>query len=296
MRAALLGFVSLAVAAGLPDIAIAQPGNGGANDLLKSAQLSFSIYALGTKGLDVVLDLQRENGTLQVETAMRTTGALNMLMRFESKAMVAALVRDDGLQPLRYILESDGRWSKRSVRMTWGPDGLPEAVIQPAPEPEEEAEREPVPDDLKRNTLDPTTAVATRALRGSAEPPCTGSDAIFDGRRRYNLHYQPVGPEELKAHNRSSYAGPAFRCTVWVEPVAGYTRSWMAENRDAEQRPTHLWLAQPPGSDLWLPVQIESSFTLGNSTGYITGAKLNGREWLEKLDPIRHELRQEITP
>ena len=122
MRAAQHGLVSQAVAAGHPLSAAAQK-TGGMEDALHSAQLSFGVYALGAKGLDVVLDVQRENGTLHVETAMRTSGALNLLMRFESKAKVAALVRDDGLQPLRYLIESDGRWSKRSLRMTWGPDG-----------------------------------------------------------------------------------------------------------------------------------------------------------------------------
>lgn len=293
MRAALLGLVGLAVA-GSACSAAAQITGGRAEDALRSAELSFGVFALGAKGLDVVLDLQREDGTLHVETAMRTSGALNMLMRFESKARVAALVRDDGLQPLRYLIESDGRWSKRSLRMTWGPDGLPEAVIEP--EPEDDHDREPVPDALKRNALDPMTAVAARALKGSAEPPCAGSDAVYDGRRRYNLHYQPIGPEELKPHNRSAYAGPAFRCKVMIEPVAGYTRSWLAENRDADERPTHIWLAQPPGASLWLPVQSESSFALGSSTGYISGAKLNGRQWLKPLGPIRAEIPKEITP
>ncbi len=294
MRAALLGFVSLAVAAGLPLSATAQTEGGKAEDTLRAAELSFGVYALGAKGLDVVLNVQRENGTLLVETAMRTSGALNLLMRFESKARTAALVRDDGLQPLRYLLESDGRWSKRVLHMTWGADGLPQATIDP--EPDDDDDREPVPDALKRNTLDPITAVAARALRGSAEPPCTGIDPVFDGRRRYNLRYRPVGPEELKPHNRSAYAGPAFHCIVWIEPVAGYTRSWLAENRDAEERPTHIWLAQPPETSLWLPVQSESSFTLGNSTGYIVGARLNGREWLKPLGPIRAEIPKDVMP
>lgn len=294
MRAALLGLVSLAVAAGLPFSAAAQPAAGKAEATLRSAELGFGVYALGAKGLDVVLNVQRENGTLQAETVMRTTGALNMLMRFESKSQVAAILRDDGLQPIRYLIESDGRWSKRVLHMTWGPDGLPQATIDP--EPEDDEDREPVPDALKRNTLDPMTAVAARALRGSAEPPCTGTDPVFDGRRRYNLHYRPVGPEELKAHNRSAYAGPAFRCMVRIEPVAGYTRSWLAENRDADERPTHIWLAQPPGTSLWLPVQSESGFTLGSSTGYISGARLNGREWLKPLGLIRAEMPPGVTP
>ena len=294
MRAALLGLVSLAVAAGLPLSAAAQPAAGKAEEALRSAELSFGVFALGAKGLDLVLKVQRENGTLLAETVMRTTGALNLLMRFESKAQVAAVVRDDGLQPIRYLIESDGRWSKRVLHMTWGPDGLPQATIDP--EPPEDEDREPVPDALKRNTLDPMTAVAARSLRGSAEPPCTGTDPVFDGRRRYNLRYRPVGPEELQAHNRSAYAGPAFRCIVWIEPVAGYTRSWLAENRDAEERPTHIWLAQPPGADLWLPVQSESNFTLGSSTGYISGARLNGQVWLKPLGPIRADIPRDVSP
>ncbi|WP_341702280.1 DUF3108 domain-containing protein, partial [Ferrovibrio sp.] len=228
-----------------------------------------------------------------VDTAMRTFGPLDFMISFELTGYAAAELRDGRVIPVRYGSDSDGSWSKRSTRITWDADGMPSAVIQP---PLDEDDREPVPDALKRNTLDPTTAIVARVLQGGATPPCTGSDAIFDGRRRYNLHYSPVGPAQVAPRDRTAYAGPAYECSIRFEPVAGYSRKDGTADTRPPERPTRIWLVRPPGIDAWLPVQIDTAFRLGSAEGWIAGARLNGRTWLEALAPIRAELQREITP
>lgn len=261
---------------------------------IQQAELGFSLYALGARGLDMKLTMRRDAEDLQVELAMRTAGMVDWAMRTEMTGQSAARIGQDGrLMPVRYITDSDGAWSKRLTRMSWGADGLPVAELFP---PNDEDDREEVPDLLKRDTLDPTMAMVSRVLRGGATPPCTGSDAIYDGRRRYNMHFSAVGPETLKPHNRTAFSGPAFKCMVKLEPVAGYSRKYMAEWSEKDEQPTYIWLAQPPGFDAWLPVQMEGSSRLATASTWISSAKLNGRDWLQPLGFIRAEVPNTVTP
>lgn len=261
---------------------------------IRQAELGFSLYALGAKGLEMQLTMRRDAEDLQVELAMRTAGMIDWAMRMVMTGQSAARIGQDGrVLPVRYITDSDGTWSKRLTRMRWGADGLPVAEVFP---PNDADDREEVPDLLKRDTLDPTMAMVSRVLRGGPTPPCSGSDAIYDGRRRYNMHFSSVGPEMLKPHNRSAFSGLAFRCTIRLEPVAGYSRKYMAEWSEKDEQPTSIWLAQPPGFDVWLPVQMEGSSRIASASTWISSAKLNGQDWLAPLGIIRAEVPNTPTP
>lgn len=294
----LSGAVTVVPAAGTAQ-AETIPARDAANlsERVHSAEISFGLYALGSKAFDLALGLERRSDSspdaVRIDTAMRTQGFLDLLMSFELTGQVTARWQDGRMLPVRYRTESDGSWSKRSIRIAWGADGLPVAEVRP---PNDEDDREPVPDSLKRDTIDPTSAMIARALRPGAEPPCSGHDQIFDGRRRYNLHFEPVGPDTLRPHNRSAYSGPAFKCRVRTEPLAGYSRKYLAEWSERDEQPAHIWLARPRGADAWLPVQIEGGFRLGSVSGWIAGARINGRTWLEPLGMIRAEIPVPVTP
>lgn len=263
-------------------------------EMLRAAEISFGVYALGAKSLDIGMTLRRDSDSLQIDTAMRTAGMVDFATRFIMNGQALARISDDRYQPVQYVTDSDGRWSKRITRMSWGNDGLPVTEVFP---PNDEDDREEVPDALKLNALDPNTAMIARLLRNGAqngasagEPPCDGMDAIYDGRRRYNMHFSALGPDSVPPHNRSAYSGPAFKCQMKLEPVAGYTRKYLAEWSEKDEQPTTIWLVQPPGFTAWVPVQLETSTRMGSARAWISAAKLNGRQWLAPLGPIRAEL------
>lgn len=272
---------------------LATPGDTAPRGALRSAKLDFGLYALGAKAFDMKLNLQRDGDAITVDTEMQTFGLVNFLMSFEMTGHVAAQMQAGRIVPVRYRTDSDGSWSKRSTRIVWDADGMPTAEVQP---PVDQDDRDPVPDALKRNTMDPTTAIVARALHSGDAPPCNGIDAIFDGRRRYNLHFSPVGPAMLKPNDRSTYAGPAYECAVRLEPIAGYRHGDDADTRAVQEHVTRLWLTRPPGIDVWIPVQIDSGISLGSVTGWIAGATLNGKTWLAPLPPIRYAVERPNTP
>lgn len=268
-RAALL---ALPVLAGL----LALPSR--AEESFVSAEVHFNLFMLGTKGFDIHMAAKRQDERLTIATAMQSAGPLNFLLRFKMQGEVAARIDGNRLQPLRYATASDGTFNQRRILMVWDEDGLPRTEVIPANEADD---RDPVPLELTRATLDPTTATIARALRPGAEPPCRGSDPIFDGRRRYNLHFESVGIETLKPDSHSVYAGEAYKCTVRFERIAGYARKYEAESRKLEEQATHVWLTRARGVDVWLPVKLVSEWRLGEAVGHIASASLNGAVYLK---------------
>ncbi len=249
-----------------------------AEERLQNADLGFGIYALGAKAFDVEMKVARGSDGLNVASAVRSTGAANLLLRFRMQSDLSVRQADDGLlSPLRYASQSDGSFSKRTIMILWGADGLPTSVVEP---PAAADDRDPVLPEQTRGTFDPTTAVLARALRRDTAAPCEGSDRIFDGRRRYNLHYEAAGMERLEAHNRSAYAGLALKCRLRFEPIAGYSRKYMDQTRKLEDEVTEMWLARLPGQPVWLPVRLRSAWMLGEVNGHITAASINGRQTL----------------
>lgn len=243
--------------------------------------LKFGLYALGGQAFDVDFSLVRNGRGLEMVQGMRSTGATNLVLRLRMTGRMQAEIDAPGaLRPLVYVNNSDGSFSKRSVQMRWDDRGLPLAVVDP---PADADDRDPVPEALIRGTLDPTTAALTRLMRPGAEPPCDGTERIFDGRRRYDLHFSPVQWENVFPTSRSAFAGAAFRCQMKVQPIAGYARKYLAESRKMEQDVTDVWLSYQPKRDIWLPVRMRSSWTFGDVIGHISAAAADGEDLVPPL-------------
>lgn len=246
--------------------------------------LKFGLYAMGGQAFDVDFTVTRTGAGLHMTQAMRSTGAANLMMRMRMAASMQARIGSDGLlQPLRYLNQSDGTFSRRSVLMEWDAQGMPRAVVSP---PTEEDDRDPVPEAMIRGTLDPTTAALTRLMRASAEPPCEGSEKVFDGRRRYDLQFTPVQMESIPPSSRSAYAGLAFRCQMRTLPIAGYNRKYLEGTKRFEQEPTDIWLVHQPAAGIWLPVRLRSSWTFGDVTGHIAAASVDGAVALGPVEGV----------
>lgn len=261
---------------------------------LQAAEMSFGVFTLGGKAFDIDMQLAREADGLKVVSGVRSTGPANLLLRFRMESELRLAFGPGGnVSPLRYASYSDGSFSRRTIVMIWGPDGLPQTSVEPAAAADD---RDPVLPEQTRNTFDPTTALLARALAQETAAPCTGSDQIFDGRRRYNLHYQPAGMEVLPAYQRSAYAGLALKCLLRFEPIAGYSRKYMENTRKLEDETTEMWLARPSGQPIWLPVRLRSAWMLGELGGHIQSASINGREVLKPVDPVAPPAPPNIAP
>jgi hypothetical protein len=156
--------------------------------------------------------------------------------------------------PRRHSSEGEWRGGRRAVELDYAPPpgGAPLLrVLEPPLEPE----REPVPEALKRNTVDGLSAVA-KLLRAVAQTGrCEGEAPVFDGRRRSDFRAWTEGTDDLP-RGEGAFAGPALRCAFLGRLVAG---RHAAQERDDGRppRPAVAWVARPLPNRAAVPVLIE---------------------------------------
>jgi hypothetical protein len=130
----------------------------------------------------------------------------------------------------------------------------------------------PVTPALMRGTVDQLTALFMMERQLAARGSCAGLVAVFDGRRRYNLHFMDAAPEPIPASARRSVAGFAQVCHMRREAIAGFVDdTGTSEGAHAGK----LWYARLLPGDLMIPVQMEFSTEFGSVTGQLN--ELHGR-------------------
>jgi hypothetical protein len=135
---------------------------------------------------------------------------------------------------------------------------------------------------LSANTLDLLTGTLVMLQSAKNTNHCTGKFPVFDGKRRFNITLKDDGTEVLAPSSYSKFEGEAMRCTLIVEPVAGFQpqdqkRGWMAVQNHTEARhrlPT-IWLARMKDSGQVVPVRMEIASAYGSVVAHLSGGTDN---------------------
>ncbi|MCK6554543.1 DUF3108 domain-containing protein [Candidatus Binatia bacterium] len=172
--------------------------------------------------------------TYRATTEMRTVGVVGWWFPWTSTATSLGHILGADWRPTRHRLQGNYRSVRRIVEIDYDATGPVRAVVEPAPQADWRTE---VPDPLRRATVDPLTASLA-----AARIPCDRTLAVFDGRRRYNMHLRPLDAQP-PAHVAAIAAGPARGCRADIEALAGF---WVTDPRTSET-PTYLdfWIAVP---------------------------------------------------
>jgi len=191
--------------------------------------------------------------TYRATTEMRTVGLVGFLFPWTSTATSFGHIVGSDWRPAQHRLEGTYRAVRRIVEIDYGPGGPVRALVEPPPTADW---RTAVPDALQRATVDPLTASLA-----AARAPCDRTLAVFDGRRRYNMHLRPLEsppPTHLVA---SVDGNPPRGCRADIEALAGF---WRTDPRTSET-PTYLdfWIATPEADVGAVPVSLYLSGPAG---------------------------------
>ncbi|MCG5239258.1 DUF3108 domain-containing protein [Azospirillum doebereinerae] len=263
-------FRASALAAALAGLLSVQPGTASAAPV----SATYRVHVGGVAVLDVAATLEMTGVAYKMEVKAQTDGFLGRMFPWQTVSRSEGAVRPDRLVPARHSQSSVFRGKPRSVTLEYDGQGNVAATVLPPPE---EDDREPVPDAQKRGAYDPLSgflAVLTAAARGEA---CTRSLPVYDGRRRYDMIFEDVGPRLVGASRYSVFAGAARQCRVSYRPVAGYGKNppsgafWRRESGPSERPPADLWLAPVVPGEPPLPVRLETESDLGAVVIHLTG-------------------------
>ena len=236
-RAALL---LLALAVG-PGAAAAEP-----------LRASYEVRAAGLRIMEVeaMIDLDAPRAGYALELRTRLRGVAAAFGSGEGVSRASGTWRAGQARPAGF--SSDGVWrgQARTLLMDY-PDGQP--VVRRIAPPDEE-EREPVPEELRRGTLDSLSVLAQLMRNVAGSNRCEGRAAVFDGRRRIDFTAVTEGMQALPASGEA-WGGEALRCRFEGRQVAGFPRDQPPEDRRPQLGTA--WLAAPRPGTPPIPVRVE---------------------------------------
>jgi hypothetical protein len=181
--------------------------------------------------------------------------------------------------PAKFFGEGVWRGHERRTLIDYD-HGLPQVKEL---QPPQETEREPVPLELRRHTIDTLSALAQLMRRVEHDHTCETEVRTYDGRRVLDVVAHTGGPERLDPTGRSIFSGPTLRCDFEGRELAGFL---LGEDDPEHRTPLHgsAWLASLLPGTAALPVRISfQTRWFGVATMYLTSAASPG----ESADPPR---------
>lgn len=231
-------------------------------------QLGYDTYAAGLKimRMDALFRFGPRNYAIDLN--YHTTGLAGLFYRGHQINAVRGVWHDDVAAPIEF--SGDGVWHGRERRTLIDYDrGLP--IVREL-EPPQETEREPVPVELQRSTIDTLSALAQLMRRVGRDHVCETEVHTYDGRRVLDVVARTGGAESLEPTGRSTFSGSSLRCDFEGREVAGFL---FGEDDPEHRRPLHgsAWLAPLLPDAPPLPVRIEfQTRWFGVATMYLTAA------------------------
>lgn len=241
--------------------------------------LVMEVYAGGLNIMTVESATEIADGRYAMTVKSQTKGMANFLTRFQLDTFSEGRVGPDGAVPRSFRSDSNGRLGRRVAEVEWTGEGTARAArLEPGLD---EEDRVPVTEAQRRDTVDPLLAGIIRATTTLTSEPCKGVARVFDGRRRYDLFFEPAEEEFIVSTRYSAYAGEAMKCAVRFKTIAGQKRNDANDAEKAAQNPITLWLTSTVDRRLWLPVRLEVNNPVGDIVIHLVKAVIDGKTRLD---------------
>jgi hypothetical protein len=254
--------LALACAAGLALPARAAP-----------LEASFVVVAGGLTVLEVEAAFELAAQGYSLRTALRTRGIAATFFPGEQTTLVEGRWR--AAEPAPGLYRSAGVWRGRPRRTELDYGG--EAPVLRLAEPPNDDEREEVPAELRRGTLDALSAIVKLSRIVAETGRCDGTAAVFDGRRRTEVTVRTLGRDQLPP-SRSYWSGTALRCGYEGRVVAGFRRD-QDRREAAEPQRGVAWIAEAAPGGPAIPVRLElPSRWFGSIEAYLLRAPASGQQ------------------
>lgn len=266
VSAALSAFVMLAVTPLSP--AFSEPA-------AARIKLTYQAYAGPFYVLSADAELVLEDGRYRVATVSRTEGFANWFFSWNSRVVSEGARSGADLRPARHKVQS--RWKGKDRRVHLRYDGARPVIETLHPEPDG-SKRDPVPETMIGDTVDPLTMTAHLMVRMANGGECRGDYRVFDGRRRYDLTISERGGAELEAPGSSVFRGTARSCALAMDRIAGFRKPDDDEDTNkARLKEPLLWMGRPMETAPPVPVRFEAESSFGRFRLHLTRFEMDGQ-------------------
>jgi len=190
----------------------------------------------------------------KIDLNAQLSGLAAMVSRLQMALASSGSIHRGTVVPAAYATTSANSYETRTVRMSLHSGEV--TAVEISPPFEDKEGRVPVTEALKRNILDPTSALIMAVPPGQplvGPSACNRTIPVYDGLTRFDITLSYTGTRTVTAQG---YSGPVSVCSARYTPVAGHKRDsrstqFMAANRDIE-----VWLAPVEHAHVVVPFHI----------------------------------------
>ncbi len=231
-------------------------------------QLDYDTYAAGIEVMQMQAYFGLGPWNYHINIDYHTTGLVGLFYRGRQTNSVPGTWNDDEAAPHEFSGEGVWRGHERRTLIAYD-HGVPQVKEL---QPPQETEREPVPPEMQRHTMDTLSALAQLMRRVQKDHTCETEVHTYDGRRVLDVVAHTGGPERLDPTSRSSFSGATLRCDFEGRELAGF----LLGEDDAEHRSPlrgSAWLGPvlPGGPPLPVRIAFQTRW-FGWATMYLTAA------------------------
>ncbi|WP_170984881.1 DUF3108 domain-containing protein [Roseomonas sp. AR75] len=251
--------------AALALIALLLPGAAAA----QTVRARYEVHALGATLLELEARFDLSETAYRIETAFRTRGLAALLVPAEHVSRAQGAFTAQAPAPSAFV--SEGTWRGRLRRIVLDWTNREPRVVDLVPDGASD-DREPVPEALKRGTMDVLSAFAALTRQVGRTGRCDLTAPVFDGRRRSEIETRSEGRERILPW-RNAWHGDALRCGYEGRLVAGFRRDEDRARQEEPQRGT-AWVASPYAGAPQIPVRVDiPTRWFGTVTAVLLGAE-----------------------
>jgi hypothetical protein len=247
----------------------------------KKLDLKYDIYAGGFHALDASLELDLNRRAYDIGVAAKTEGFIGSMFPWQATYSTSGHADSKGvLIPTTAVSHSAWGHKVNVTEMTYDPKGT---LVKTT---EQEGARTTIKRDfdpkMANDAVDMLTGALLMMQNTRHTQKCEGSFPVFDGKRRFNITLHDDGTEAIAKSKYSSFEGQALRCTLKVEPVAGFKpkdmkRGWLAvqAHTEAHRKAPTIWLARLDKQGPVVPVRMEIASEYGAVVAHLSSTKAN---------------------
>jgi hypothetical protein len=234
-------------------------------------EMVYHAYVAGMTAVELKATARFDARGYEIAVQANTVGLTRLFADSRHHNRAQGNWNGSGLEPVHYRV--DGSWKGSPRRVTIEYKGG-EPMVREL-EPGEEW-RERIPEADRRGTVDPVSVLALLSQMVARTNGCDGQARIFDGRKLEISSVRTGGWEQIARSHDLAYAGVALRCDFELRQIKGFfPRLPPAERaRQAQPRVGTIWMADPAGSGVRLPVMVRIEIGwLGHATAYMTAIR-----------------------
>ncbi len=254
--------------------------------IVAAMQMIFGVAFATNRNIDLLYDIswgalhlaeatsqwQMQDNKAVILGSVKSDGIAAIVSGFQSASSAEIKFDASEWRPIYLSLSRITKSKQIASSVHWSASGdILSDVQQPPPDMDKVF---PILDKLKKNVIDPYSAVMRQLDYIRAYGKCAGSYAIYDGLRRFEMQFDTVGDIALVADRPYGFDGQALHCKITVFPKGGHRIESSWHKKPDKDRQISVYFGRISEA-LLLPVRVEIEAPIGVGVARLNMIKSN---------------------